>query len=68
MHLSVAIALGHFLMHDPPASSHPLNVASAERAFVAEAIAVFNTARQHIGYGFNAAVRMPREALFKIFR
>ena len=68
MHLSVAIALGHFLMHDPPARGHPLHIASAERAFISKAIAVFHTAREHIGDGFNAAVRMPRKALFKIFR
>ena len=56
------VALRHLLVQDAAARRHPLHVAGAERAPVAEAVAVLDGARQHVGDGLDAAMRMPREA------
>ncbi len=61
MHAALRITLRHFLVHDAAARGHPLHVAGAERAAVAEAVAVFNGAVENISDGLDAAVRMPRE-------
>src|SRR5262249_28889921 len=61
MHAALRIALRHLLMHDAAARSHPLHVTGAERAAIAEAVAVLDRAREHIGDGLNAAMRMPGE-------
>ena len=49
-------------MQDPAAGSHPLDIAGSQRPLVAEAVAVFDTAGQDIGNGFDAAVRVPGKA------
>ena len=49
-------------MKDAAACRHPLHVAGAHLAAVAEAVAVFDGAREHIGDGLNPAMRMPRKA------
>ncbi len=46
----------------PLPGGHPLHVAGAERAAVAEAVAVLDGAGEHVGDGLDAAVRMPRKA------
>ena len=46
----------------PLPGRHPLHVAGAEAAAVAEAVAVLDVAGEHVGDGLDAAVRMPREA------
>src|ERR1700761_3618157 len=56
------VALRHFLVHDAAAGGHPLHVAGAEIAAVTQAVAVLDVSRQHIGYGLDAAMRMPRKA------
>ena len=56
------VALRHFLMQDAAAGGHPLHVAGAELAAVAEAVAMIDIAGQHVGDGLDAAMRMPREA------
>jgi hypothetical protein len=61
VHASLRIALGHFLVHDAAARGHPLHVAGAKRAAIAEAVAVIDGAGQHVGNGLDAAMRMPRE-------
>ena len=48
-------------MQDAAAGRHPLHVAGAEIAAVAEAVAVLDGPGQHIGNGLDAAMRMPRE-------
>ena len=48
-------------MDDPSACGHPLNVAGAERAAIAKAVAVRNAAGKNVSDGFDAAVRMPRK-------
>ena len=56
------VALRHLLMHDAAAGGHPLHVAGAEGAAVAEAVAVLDGAGQHVGDRLDAAMRMPRKA------
>ncbi len=63
MHLAGKIAARHFLMHDAGAGRHPLHIARAQRAAVAEAVAMLNGACQNVSNGFDAAMRMPGETL-----
>ena len=62
VHPALRVALRHFLVHDAASRRHPLHVARAEAAAVAEAVAVFDVSRQHVGDGFDPPVRMPRKA------
>ena len=55
------VALRHLLVDDAAARGHPLHVAGAEAAAVAEAVAVLDVAGEHVGDRLDAAVRMPRE-------
>ena len=61
VHPALRIALRHLLVQDAAAGRHPLHVAGAERAAVAEAVAVGHRAGEHVGDGLDAAVRVPRE-------
>src|SRR5258706_16034509 len=49
-------------MQDAAAGGHPLHVARPERAAIAEAVAVIDTPRQHVGNRLDAAMWMPRES------
>ena len=62
MHAAVRVALRHLLVQDAAAGRHPLHVAGAEAAAVAEAVAVLDVAGEHVGDRLDAAVRMPRKA------
>src|SRR5260221_8763342 len=62
MHASAGIALGHLLMQNAAAGSHPLHVAGAHFPFVAQAISMLDLAGQHISDGLDAPVRMPGKA------
>jgi len=62
VHTPLRVALGHFLMQDATASRHPLHVARAHRAPVAEAVAVRDGAGEHVRDRLDAPMRMPREA------
>ena len=62
MHAALRVALRHFLMQDAAPGRHPLHVAGAEIAAIAEAVAVLDVAGQHIGDGLDAAMRMPGKA------
>ena len=62
VHAALRVALRHLLMHDAAACGHPLHVAGAEHAAIAEAVAVLHRAIQDIGDGLDAAMRMPGEA------
>ena len=62
MHPPLRVAVRHLLMHDAASGGHPLDVARAEVAAIAEAVAMLHLAREHIGDGLDAAVRMPGEA------
>src|SRR5512136_2040611 len=48
-------------MHDAAPGGHPLHVTGAERAAVAQAVAMFDGAGQYICNSLDAAVRMPEE-------
>src|SRR6185312_13574913 len=60
VHAALRVTLRHLLMHDATAGRHPLYVAGAERAVIAEAVAVLDGAVEDIGDGLDAAMRMPR--------
>jgi hypothetical protein len=62
VHAALGVALWHLLVHDAAARGHPLHVAGAERALVAQAVAVVDGAGQDIGDGLDAAVRVPGKA------
>src|SRR5262245_46815230 len=49
-------------MNDAAARRHPLHVAAAKRAAIAEAVAMFDSARQDVRDRFDPAMRMPRKA------
>jgi hypothetical protein len=49
-------------MQNAAAGGHPLHVAGAELARVAEAVAVVDRPRQHVRNGLDAAMRMPGKA------
>ena len=49
-------------MNHAAAGRHPLRAAVAEQAFVAGAVAVAHIAGEHIGDGFEAAMRMVGKA------
>src|SRR5229473_8303126 len=59
VHAPLRVALRHFLVENAAPGRHPLDVAGAELTLVAQAVAVVDAARQHIGDGLDAAVRMP---------
>jgi hypothetical protein len=62
VHLAAIIAVRHLLVDDAAAGRHPLHVAGADAALVAEAVAVVHVAGQHVRDRLDAAVRMPRKA------
>ena len=45
----------------PLPGGHPLDVAGAEAAAIAEAVAVLDGTREHVGDRLDAAMRMPRK-------
>src|ERR1700722_1377709 len=61
VHAALVVALRHFLMQDAATGGHPLHVAGAEIAAIAEAVAMLDVAGQHVGDGLDAAMRMPRK-------
>ena len=61
VHAALRIALRHLLVQDAAAGRHPLHVAGAQRAAIAEAVAVIDGAGEDVGDRFDAAMRMPRE-------
>ena len=60
--VSAGAAARHFLVQDAAAGTHPLHIAGTDEARVAKAVAVMRGALEHVGDGFDAAVRMVREA------
>ncbi len=68
MHAARLVAFRHFLMDDPAARRHPLDVAGGDGAVVSHAIAVLHGSGEDIGDGFNSAVGVPREARQVILR
>src|SRR5262249_23739227 len=68
MHAPAFIALRHFLMQDAAAGRHPLHIAGAKLAGIAETVAVVDGAGKHIGDGLDAAMGMPWEARAVVIR
>ena len=62
MHASARIPLRHLLVEDAAPRRHPLHIAGAEAALIAEAVGVRDVAGEDVGDRLDAAVRMPREA------
>ena len=61
MHASARVALRHLLVENPAPGRHPLNVAGAQLAAIAEAIAVVDRSGEHVGDGLDAAMGVPGE-------
>ena len=61
MHAPLWVPLRHFLVQNSASRRHPLHVASAELAAIAQAVAVIDGAGQHIGDCLDAAMRVPGE-------
>ena len=59
MHLANRITLRHFLVDDALACCHPLYVACADGAMIAQAVGVLDGAGQNVGDGLDATVRVP---------
>ncbi len=68
VHHSLGVPLGHFLVDDPTARGHPLDVAGGDNALIAHAVAVLHVAFEHVGDGLDAPVRMPGEPLEIVLR
>ena len=51
-------ATGHFFVEDAATGTHPLHIAGTNETRVAEAVTMTGGAFEHIGDGFNAAMRM----------
>src|SRR5882724_5802650 len=62
MHSPGLIALGHLLMNDSAARSHPLHIAGADNAAVPDAVTVFNRPSQHVCDRLNSPMGMPGKA------
>lgn len=60
--VAVLTAAGHFFVQDAAPAGHPLDVAFGDGAHVAEAVAVADGAFEHVGDGFDAAMRVRGEA------
>jgi hypothetical protein len=62
------VSLRHFLVNDAASCRHPLNLAGANRSAIPQAVLVIDGSGEHIGDGFDASMRMPREAGRVVFR
>ncbi len=62
VHAPGMIAFGHLLVDDAASGRHPLHVARGDDAAVPQAITVFDRPGEHVGDGFDAAMRVPGEA------
>ena len=52
---------GHFAVHQATPGGHPLHAAVLQQAFAAATVLVAHAARDHVGHGFKAAVRVVRK-------
>jgi hypothetical protein len=66
IHPAAVIAFGHFLMDDPAAGRHPLNISRAYSSFVPKTVSVFDIPVENIGDGLNPAMGMPGKALYVV--
>ena len=68
VHLAVDVSLGHLLVQDAGSRGHPLHVTGAQRAGVAQRVAVLHGAGEHIGDGLDPAVGVPGKAAHIVLR
>jgi hypothetical protein len=57
-----AWALWHFLVNDPAAGCHPLNLVRVDDSGISYTVSVLDSAVKHVRYCFYAAVGVPRKA------
>jgi hypothetical protein len=62
VHLALRISFGHFLVQNAAACRHPLHIAALQRAAIAKAVAMIDSACQNVGDRFYPAMGMPRKA------
>src|SRR6059036_1770116 len=67
MHAAGMITLRHFLVDDPAARRHPLDIARRNGAAVAHAVAMVHRSCEDVGDGLDAAMRVPGKACQIIF-
>src|SRR5208282_2235223 len=67
VHTAVLITLRHFLMKNAAACRHPLHVARGHFALIAQAVAVLDGTRKHVGDRLNPPVWMPGKSLHVVF-
>src|SRR5271169_64047 len=68
MHAACLIALRHLLVNDAAARSHPLHIAQADDAAIANAVSMRYGSGQHVSDRLDSPVRMPRESSQIVFR
>src|SRR6185436_9770785 len=61
VHASRGVAARHLLVHDAATRGHPLDIARAEAAAIAEAVAMLDRAGEDVGDRLDPAMRMPRK-------
>jgi hypothetical protein len=61
VHAPLLVALRHLLVQDAAAGGHPLDVAVAQPAAIAKAVAVLDGTGEDVGDRLDTAVRMPRK-------
>jgi hypothetical protein len=61
------MGLGHFLMHNPAAGCHPLNIAIGYTTCIADTVFMVYVTADHVGYRFNSPVGMHGES-FDVIR
>jgi hypothetical protein len=64
----VCIAKRHFLMNDPAASGHPLNISCRDHTPVSHAVSMLDVSLEHVGDGFDAPVRVPWKTVAVVSR
>src|SRR2546426_11855225 len=62
VHPALGIALRHLLVENAAPRGHPLHVAGAERAAVAQAVAVLHRPAEDVGDGLDPPMGVPRES------
>jgi hypothetical protein len=68
VHAPDVVALGHFLVDNSASSRHPLHISGGDRTMIPHAVAVLDSAGEHVGDGLDSPMRVPRKPCQVIFR
>src|SRR5690349_851875 len=68
MHTPISIPFRHLLVDDPAPRRHPLDVAGADDAAMAQAVAMFDGPGKDVSDRLNASMRVPRKTGQIVFR